>query len=300
MRAELQRERIRALFFRPGSVPSVVEAPPPPVQLASASAVLVCGPAGRPRAEVMAVVQAWALLGDRTLNESASELHWKSNAHHLALESLRGRLGLGSVSNGVNQAASPSAACKMAESDKAVASEVVVRSHDGDEAAITNDSECATHKVAGAGYSNDASQEAAPVADVPPAERQPQWRYSCHKCSTTLFHDFNVLPHSTDGAKKAGWNWRARLPDDKEETECSSMFVEPMQWMGELEGQTGKLVCGNARCRQKLGGFSWHGLPCSCGQWQSPAFQIHCARIDCLPTDARRLRGPAPLPVFKA
>ena len=31
------------------------------------------------------------------------------------------------------------------------------------------------------------------------------------------------------------------------------------------EAEVGKLACGNPSCRQKLGGFSWHGLPCSCG-----------------------------------
>jgi len=125
---------------------------------------------------------------------------------------------------------------------------------------------------------------------------QPQWTYSCRKCSTALFHDLNVLPHHTDGAKKASRGWVQESSGGQ--AACTSMFVEPMKWMGCLEGQTGRLVCGNPACRQKLGGFSWHGLPCSCGQWQSPAFQIHCARLDCMPA-GRRARGPAPQAVFR-
>lgn len=36
----------------------------------------------------------------------------------------------------------------------------------------------------------------------------------------------------------------------------------------------GCLVFCVAQCGGKLGSWSWHGLRCSCGQWQAPAFQV--------------------------
>mmetsp|Transcript_17832 Transcript_17832/g.40078 ORF Transcript_17832/g.40078 Transcript_17832/m.40078 type:complete len:296 (+) Transcript_17832:152-1039(+) len=110
-------------------------------------------------------------------------------------------------------------------------------------------------------------EEAAPVAGV----------YACVKCRTPLFRENHIQPHFTEGSKKASRRWAS------DESGCTSMFLEPMQWMGDCSAQTGKLVCANAKCGQKLGSFSWHGLPCSCGQWQSPAFQVHTARIELLP-----------------
>lgn len=133
------------------------------------------------------------------------------------------------------------------------------------------------------------------------AERIAQWTYRCRKCGVSLFHDLDVLPHQKGGQRQAGYgDWRsdavaaAAAGDDI----CTSMFVQPMKWMGDISAQTGRLICGNGLCKQKLGGFSWHGLPCSCGEWQSPAFQIHNARLDCMPAD-RPTRGPAPEAVFE-
>ncbi|CAJ1415971.1 unnamed protein product, partial [Effrenium voratum] len=113
----------------------------------------------------------------------------------------------------------------------------------------------------------------------PEVERTPQWTYRCRKCGVALFHDLDVLPHQKGKDRLAGYDWRSQAVAAAAEGHalCSSMFVQPMKWMGDITCQTGRLVCGNGLCKQKLGGFSWHGLPCSCGEWQSPAFQIHNA-----------------------
>eukprot|EP00397_Hematodinium_sp_SG-2012_P063115 GEMP01086474.1.p2 GENE.GEMP01086474.1~~GEMP01086474.1.p2 ORF type:complete len:119 (+),score=27.35 GEMP01086474.1:87-443(+) len=58
---------------------------------------------------------------------------------------------------------------------------------------------------------------------------------------------------------------------------CTSLFARPMNWMGKLETQTGKLVCV---CGAKLGSYSWFGLSCSCKAWQTPAFQVHRSKVD--------------------
>jgi len=156
-----------------------------------------------------------------------------------------------------------------------------------------------------------ASPDEPPSADAQASDKIAEWTYSCRKCNTALFHDYNILPHFTDGKNVLERSWipssrKATLitPEASQEeygfegggyvalVPCTSVFVEPMKWMGDLE-KAGKLLCGNPRCRQKLGGYSWHGLPCSCGQWQSPAFQIHCARYDIHPA-ARIARGAPP------
>ena len=62
--------------------------------------------------------------------------------------------------------------------------------------------------------------------------------------------------------------------------QCQSLFVEQNQWMESLVlgSSQGKLTC--PKCSGRLGSFNWAGLQCSCGQWITPAFQIHKARID--------------------
>ena len=62
--------------------------------------------------------------------------------------------------------------------------------------------------------------------------------------------------------------------------QCKSLFVEQSGWMESMVLGTsqGKLVC--PKCSGRLGSFNWAGLQCSCGQWITPAFQVHKARID--------------------
>ena len=61
---------------------------------------------------------------------------------------------------------------------------------------------------------------------------------------------------------------------------CQSLFVEQSQWMENsvVGSSQGKLTC--PKCRARLGSFNWSGLQCSCGQWITPAFQIHKTKID--------------------
>jgi len=83
--------------------------------------------------------------------------------------------------------------------------------------------------------------------------------YCCKRCRFCLFSDEQVVSHEGQSAS------------------CTSIFAQPMNWMGELTGQNGKLTCP---CGAKLGAYCWFGLACSCKAWQAPAFQIHRARID--------------------
>ncbi|EDO08189.1 Dual specificity phosphatase catalytic domain family protein [Babesia bovis T2Bo] len=97
--------------------------------------------------------------------------------------------------------------------------------------------------------------------------------YGCAKCRQTLFYAQNVIPH---------------VPGDTiGNTEpCSSVFVEPMDWMVDVDGQSGKIICKNRRCSAKLGFYCWHGRRCSCGYLQVPAFQIQLSKVDKLPVES--------------
>ena len=41
---------------------------------------------------------------------------------------------------------------------------------------------------------------------------------------------------------------------------CDCVFVEPLQWMGELHGTQGPLHCPNPSCKREIGKFCWRGL----------------------------------------
>ncbi len=63
---------------------------------------------------------------------------------------------------------------------------------------------------------------------------------------------------------------------------CSSYFLEPLQWMTALrDGElAGRLDCPSSSCGAKLGSWDWAGMQCGCGAWITPAFALHCSKVD--------------------
>ncbi|KAG2176268.1 hypothetical protein INT43_005502 [Umbelopsis isabellina] len=61
---------------------------------------------------------------------------------------------------------------------------------------------------------------------------------------------------------------------------CSSYFIEPMEWISNLDQWSieGRLDC--PRCNTKLGSYCWSGAQCSCGRWVTPAFTLHRKQVD--------------------
>jgi dual specificity phosphatase 12 len=61
---------------------------------------------------------------------------------------------------------------------------------------------------------------------------------------------------------------------------CSSYFIEPMEWINGLDQWNieGRLDC--PRCHTKLGSYCWSGAQCSCGRWVTPAFTLHRKQVD--------------------
>ncbi|XWS58990.1 hypothetical protein CRYUN_Cryun08bG0081900 [Craigia yunnanensis] len=107
--------------------------------------------------------------------------------------------------------------------------------------------------------------------------------YRCKKCRRVVALQENVVDH-IPGEGETSFEWHKRRsgnPFNKSaQTECSSVFVEPMQWMTAVEEGAieGKLSC--AHCEARLGYFNWSGIQCSCGSWITPAFQLHKSRVD--------------------
>lgn len=61
--------------------------------------------------------------------------------------------------------------------------------------------------------------------------------------------------------------------------QCSSYFIEPMQWMEGLVDETqGRIDCPKCQC--KLGAYNWAGDQCSCGRWITPTFMLHRNKVD--------------------
>lgn len=107
--------------------------------------------------------------------------------------------------------------------------------------------------------------------------------YRCKKCRRIVALQENVVGHNP-GAGDTCFEWQKRksgnLFNRYGEPECSSLFVEPLQWMTTVEegAMEGKLSC--VHCDARLGYFNWSGIQCSCGSWITPAFQIHKSRVD--------------------
>ncbi|CAO2638286.1 Dual specificity protein phosphatase 12 [Lemmus lemmus] len=106
--------------------------------------------------------------------------------------------------------------------------------------------------------------------------------YKCRKCRRSLFRSSSILDHS-EGSGPIAFAHKRTTPSlvlTGSQAQCTSYFIEPVQWMesallGVIDGQ---LLC--PKCSAKLGSFNWYGEQCSCGRWITPAFQIHKNRVD--------------------
>jgi dual specificity phosphatase 12 len=107
--------------------------------------------------------------------------------------------------------------------------------------------------------------------------------YSCKKCKRVIAYQENVIPHdSMSGESSFRWRRRGsrRWGGEDDDPACTSLFVEPMQWMSTVQDGVyeGKLQCLN--CEARLGSFNWAGIQCSCGTRVTPAFQLHKCHMD--------------------
>ncbi|GAA6102973.1 dual specificity protein phosphatase 12 [Tachysurus ichikawai] len=104
--------------------------------------------------------------------------------------------------------------------------------------------------------------------------------YRCRKCRRTLFRHSSILSHCVGSGQAAFSHKRQSRGPAGDQSQCTSYFIEPVQWMEEalLGVMDGQLLC--PKCSSKLGSFNWYGEQCSCGRWVTPAFQMHKNRVD--------------------
>eukprot|EP00743_Colponemidia_sp_Colp-15_P002062 GILK01002236.1.p1 GENE.GILK01002236.1~~GILK01002236.1.p1 ORF type:complete len:326 (+),score=56.94 GILK01002236.1:49-978(+) len=102
---------------------------------------------------------------------------------------------------------------------------------------------------------------------------------SCNRCRQKLFAMSNVVPHEST-TTKMGFEHKNRDSRIMKGAECTSFFIEPISWMGQLQDVEGKISCPNSKCPNKIGSWNWFGMQCSCGAWVAPSFQIHKSKVD--------------------
>ncbi|MCO5600946.1 hypothetical protein L7F22_055063 [Adiantum nelumboides] len=136
----------------------------------------------------------------------------------------------------------------------------------------------------------DSSSAAGPALRTPPSGPYEQAQqadlgtpllYRCMKCRRIVASQENALTHEQEGGQiPLRKKEKGSRGVDAQTIDCTSVFVEPMQWMTTVQegGVSGKLSC--ASCNARLGSFNWAGAQCSCGTWVVPAFQLHKSRMD--------------------
>ncbi|KAL6760314.1 hypothetical protein V8C86DRAFT_2556866 [Haematococcus lacustris] len=114
--------------------------------------------------------------------------------------------------------------------------------------------------------------------------------YRCRKCRQVLASSAQVLPldEASLGHKLLGSRKHHRLaaaPAGQGQAgggagAAPSLFVSPLAWMaGSVVGEVqGKLYCPG--CKERLGSFNWAGITNERGAWITPAFQLHCSKLD--------------------
>lgn len=113
-------------------------------------------------------------------------------------------------------------------------------------------------------------------------ENEEEYVLLCRKCRAILAVSSQVIEHKPpENTSAMSRKWQQQQAGGMR---CSSLYVEPIKWMEEVEkgANEGKLNC--YKCQTRVGHFSWSGIQCSCSQWVTPAFQIHKSKIDIVQT----------------
>ncbi|KAJ2485426.1 tyrosine protein phosphatase yvh1 [Coemansia sp. RSA 2320] len=108
----------------------------------------------------------------------------------------------------------------------------------------------------------------------------------CKKCRRPLVTDTNIIDHQA-GAGQLAFSYNKRSSNGvdtphafPQNRACSSLFVEPMEWMAGIRDGLIENKVNCPKCDAKLGSYNWSGAQCSCGKWITPSFQIHRNRVD--------------------
>lgn len=118
-------------------------------------------------------------------------------------------------------------------------------------------------------YENVGDGIAAPTAETDPGSEKSPMDLKCRKCRRLLAKSTFTVEH--------------KPPQGKAIADCQHIFLHPLSWMkealeaGELEG---RLTCPNEKCGANVGKYSWQGMRCNCGGWETPVFAVARSRVD--------------------
>jgi dual specificity phosphatase 12 len=93
----------------------------------------------------------------------------------------------------------------------------------------------------------------------------------CKKCRRTLAISAFLIPHQPPPHNEP-------FPPS---LTCAHHFIDPLSWMrdelgkGEIEG---RFDC--PKCKAQVGKYSWKGMRCSCGKWETPAITLAKGKCD--------------------
>jgi dual specificity phosphatase 12 len=103
--------------------------------------------------------------------------------------------------------------------------------------------------------------------------------YSCSMCRRPLFTMDDLMPHQISQHDIAYHKRDKGNAVSADRVVCSSHYLqEPLQWMGNVDENEGKITC--PKCTARVGFWKWDGQQCSCGTWVTPAIQVAKNRVD--------------------
>lgn len=100
--------------------------------------------------------------------------------------------------------------------------------------------------------------------------------FACKMCRTLLFTKDNIMPHQSGKGQKAF----SKKKNSQAQDNCTIIFVEQLDWMGDMSEIEGKIMCPNSKCSYRLGSWNWSGSQCSCGVWVTPSISLPKSRVD--------------------
>lgn len=99
----------------------------------------------------------------------------------------------------------------------------------------------------------------------------------CKICRFELFDISETIQHEMGKNRKKFIKKNEKLQD---KLVCNKLFLDRLDWMGELTELEGTIYCPNSKCKTKVGGYRWDGEQCSCGVWISPSIHILKSKVD--------------------
>ena len=127
-------------------------------------------------------------------------------------------------------------------------------------------------------------QEIQHNVEVQQEEAKLNAEYFCQMCRHKLFSHRDLMEHASERRGMKDFSYKKLKKDlrkglSKSTKQCTSLYLaEKMDWMGNMDGDEGRLTC--PQCQHRVGTYKWSGNQCSCGVWVCPSLQVQMSRVD--------------------